>query len=86
MRNKVKVVGQVFVANCVTLGTRVHFEVLKAIAKECCNAAEDMFLYGITSRLVLWVKLRSGAQIAHTFVFMIERYVSSVKEADLGLA
>ena len=82
-----KLEGRVFIANCVTLGTRVRMEVLKAICKKCSNPTEDMFVHGFTSRPVLQIKKRNGgAQIALTYVDAIKRFGSRVREADLVLA
>ena len=82
-----KLEGRVFVANCVTLGTRVRMEVLKAIGKKCSNPNEDMFVHGFTSRPVLQVKKRNGdAQLALTYVDAVKRFGGRVKETDLVLA
>ena len=87
-RKEGRIDSGVFIANCVTLGTRVRLEVLKAIARKCAapNNA-DMFVQGFTSRPVLQVKPKNGgAQSALTFVDAISRYGSKVKDADLVLA
>ena len=87
-RKEGRIDSGVFIANCVTLGTRVRLEVLKAIARKCAapNNA-DMFVQGFTSRPVLQVKPKNGGeQSALTFVDAISRYGSKVKDADLVLA
>ena len=87
LRKEGKLEGRVFVANCVTLGTRVRMEVLKAIGKKCSGPGEDLFVHGFTSRPVLQVKPKNGGpQFALTYVDAIKRYGNRVKEADLGLA
>ena len=79
--------GKAYIANCVTLGTRVRIEILKAIARKCSGPGEDMFVHGFTSRPVLHVKPKNGGrQLALTFVDAVVRYGGRVKEADLGLA
>ena len=45
-----------FIANCVTLATRVRTDVLKAIAQKMTNDTEDYFVLGFTSRPVLQVR------------------------------
>ena len=87
LRKEGKLQGRVFVANCVTLGTRVRMEVLKAIGKKCSGPGEDLFVHGFTSRPVLQVKPKNGGpQFALTYVDAIRRYGNRVKEADLCLA
>ena len=87
LRKEGKLEGRVFVANCVTLGTRVRMEVLKAIARKCSGQDEDLFVHGFTSRPVLQVRPKNGGpQFALTYVDAIKRYKNRVKEADLGLA
>ena len=79
--------GGAYIANCVTLGTRVRIEILKAIARKCSSPGEDMFVHGFTSRPVLQVKPKNGGrQMGLTFVDAVVRYGGRVKEADLGLA
>ena len=87
LRKEGKIDNGVFIANCVTLGTRVRLEILKAIAKQCPIPNVDMFVQGFTSRPVLQVKPRNGGtQSALTFVDAVTRYGGKVREADLGLA
>jgi hypothetical protein len=45
--------GRLFVANSVTLATRVRSDILKVIAQRCTNDSEDFFVIGFTSRPVL---------------------------------
>ena len=53
--------GRMFVANSVTLATRVRSDVLKAIAKRCSNDKEDFFVVGFNSRLVLQVRHKDSS-------------------------
>ena len=79
--------GGVFIANSVTLATRVRLEVLRAIAKECSNGEFDMHVMGFTSRPVLQVKRKDGGgQFVLTFVDAIVRYRGRVGDSDLRLA
>jgi hypothetical protein len=81
------VVGGVFIANSVTLATRVRLEVLKAIGKKCSNEEEDMHVMGFTSRPVLQVKRRDGGgRFVLTYVDAIVRYGGRIGESDLRLA
>ena len=69
LRKVGKIEGTVSVANCMTLGTRVHLEVLKPIAKRCSSSAEEMLVHGFTSRPVVPVKQRSNwAQLLLTLL------------------
>ena len=87
MRKEKRYEGRIFISNCVTLGTRVRTEILKAIARKCSSPSEDMYVHGFTSRPVLQVKPKNGgAQLALTFVDAIVRYGRKVREADLTLA
>ena len=79
--------GKFFLANSVTLGTRVRLEILRAIARKCSNASEDFFAIGFTSRPVLQVRQKSGGgQYAMTFVDAVVKYGGRVGESDLRLA
>ena len=42
--------GKLFIANSVTLATRVRTDGLKAIAQNMMNEIEDFFVVGFTSR------------------------------------
>ena len=87
-RREGKVVGGgVFVANSVTLATRVRLEVLRAIATKCSNGDEDMYVMGFTSRPVLQVRRKDGGgQFVLTYVDAIVRYGGRIGESDLRLA
>ena len=79
--------GGVFIANSVTLATRVRLEVLKAIGKKCSNEEEDMHVMGFTSRPVLQVKRRDGGgRFVLTYVDAIVRYGGRISESELRVA
>ena len=87
LRKEKKYDGGRFIANCMTLGTRVRLKILKSIAWKCSSLSEDMYVHGFTSRLVLQVIPKNGGtHLALTFVDVVVRYGSRVKEADLVLA
>ena len=86
LRKEKRYDGDAFIANCVTLGTRVRLEILKAIARKCSGVGVDMYVHGFTSRPVLQVKPNGGPQLALTFVDAVVRYGGRVNEADLALA
>ena len=79
--------GGVFIANSVTLATRVRLEVLRAMANKCSNDEYDMHVMGFTSRPVLQVKRKDGGgQFVLTFVDAVVRYGGRIVESDLRLA
>jgi hypothetical protein len=87
MRKEGKVEGRIFLTNCVTMGTRVRLEILRAIARKCSNAAVDMFVMGFSSRPVLQVKRKDGGNpMVLTFVDAVAKYGKLLKETDLGFA
>ena len=82
-----KVEGKFFVANVVTLATKVRLEILRAIGRKCGNTREDMFAIGFTSRPVLQIRQKTGgAQVALTFVDAIGRLGARMVEADFAFA
>jgi hypothetical protein len=88
MRREGKTVrGGIFIANSVTLATRVRLEILRAMAKECSDGEYDMHVMGFTSRPVLQVKRKDGGgQFVLTFVDAVVRYGGRIGESDLRLA
>ena len=54
-KEKVKT-GSLFVADCVTLATKVRTDTRKAISHKCSNGEVHMFIISFTSRPVLQVK------------------------------
>ena len=82
-----RIEGRMFVANSVTLATRVRLEVLRAIAKVCSNPNEDFFVMGFTPRPVLQIKRKTGGgQLVLTYVDAVVKYGGRVGESDLRLA
>ena len=79
--------GRMFVANSVTLATRVRTDVLKAIAKRFSNNNEDLFVIGFTSRPVLTVKRKdTGSQYALTYVDAVAKFGESLSRGELQVA
>ena len=82
-----KIEGRLFIANSVTLATRVRLEVLRAIARKCSSPREDMHVVAFTSRPLLQVKPKDGGQMTTlTFVDAIARLGKRMTEADFGFA
>ena len=79
--------GRLFVANSVTLATRVRTDVLKAIAQKMSNDTEDFFVMGFTSRPVLTVKRKdSGSQYALTYADAVSKFGAKLTRGDLQVA
>ena len=78
--------GRLFIANSVTLATRVRLDVLKAIAKKCESKTEQMFVRGFTSRPVLQIRQRDGSRppLTLTFADAVGRFGAKLKDADLA--
>jgi hypothetical protein len=78
--------GKLFVANSVTLATRVRLDVMKAIAKICESKNEQMFVRGFSSRPVLQVRQRDGSRppLTLTFADAVGRYGAKLKDSDLA--
>ena len=82
-----KIEGRLFIANSVTLATRVRLEILKAIARKCSSPREDMHVVAFTSRPLLQVKPKDGGQMTTlTFVDAIARMGKKMIESDFGFA
>ena len=79
--------GNLFVANCVTLATRVRTDILRAIAtKNSKKGSLELYVAPFSSRPVLHVKDISKSPYALTFADAIKRYGASLEEEDLGEA
>ena len=79
--------GNLFVANSVTLATRVRTDILKAIGTKCSNAEFEMFVVGFTSRPVLQVKRKDGSgQSALTFADAVAKFGRLMSRGDLQQA
>ena len=88
MRIKKADFGRIYIANCVTLATRVRIEIPKAMAKKFTTEKEDIFVMGYASRPVIHVKSKSSEQrqMWLSFSDALVRYGSGLLEADLGEA
>ena len=79
--------GKLFVANSVTLATRVRSDILRAMALKCSNDMEDFFVVGFTSRPVLTVRRKDkSGQFALTFADAISRFGERLTRGDLRVA
>ena len=78
--------GKLFIANSVTLATRVRLDVMKAIAKKCETKGEQMFVRGFSSRPVLQVRQRDGSRppLTLTFADAVGRYGAKMKDSELA--
>ena len=78
--------GKLFIANTVTLATRVRLEILKAIAKKCETKNEQMFVRGFSSRPVLQVRQRDGSRspLILTFADAVGRFGAKMKDSELA--
>ena len=79
--------GRMFVANSVTLATRVRTDILKVIAKKCSNDREDFFVVGFTSRPVLSVRRKDTlSQYALTFADAVSKFGGNLSRGELQVA
>lgn len=79
--------GKLFVANCVTLATRVRIDIMRAIATKNYNKGIlELYVAPFSSRPVLHVKEVDKAPYALTFADAITRYKNTLSEEDLGEA
>ena len=78
--------GRTYIANCVTLATRVRIEILKAMSKKFSTERDSMFVMGYASRPVLHVRSGEGGQrnLWLSFSDALLRYGSGIGEEDLG--
>ena len=77
--------GKLFVANCVTLATRVRTDILRAISTKNYNKGIfELYVAPLSLRPVLHVK--DVNNYALTFADAIARYGASLEEEDLGEA
>jgi hypothetical protein len=80
--------GRLFVANSVTLGTRVRIDILKAIAKKHANDKQDFHVVAYSSRPILQIKQKGSDQnpMGLTFIDAVSRFGKEMLEGDLGEA
>jgi hypothetical protein len=84
-----KSLGRLYVANSVTLSTRVRIDVMKAIARKISKGSEAAHVAAFSSRPILHVKsIGSGDSNirAFTFIDAIIRYGAVLVQADLDEA
>ena len=80
--------GKLYVANCVTLATRVRIEIMRAMAKRYSTDKENLFVMGYASRPVLHVKPKGEDQrpMWLSFSDALVRYGAGLVDGDLGEA
>jgi hypothetical protein len=84
-----KALGRLYVANSVTLSTRVRIDVMKAIARKLSKGSEAAHVAAFSSRPILHVKSLNPDDPnirAFTFIDAIIRYGSVLVQADLDEA
>jgi hypothetical protein len=80
--------GRVFMANSITLGTRVRVEIFRAVAKCFASKGEAMYVAAFTSRFLLNVRPKDARlrPMAQTFTDAITRFGQQMRQEDLGEA
>ena len=78
--------GKIFIANSVTLGTRVRVDILKSIAELYSNEKESMSVSAFVSRPVLHVRPKDAKTrpMWLSFSDSLVRFGSGLGEGDLG--
>jgi len=88
--NDGKALGKLYVANSVSLSTRVRIDILKAIAKKLTNTKDSAHVASYSSRPILHVKtaVPSGEpqNRAYTFIDAVARYGGVLVQQDLDEA
>jgi len=88
--NDGKALGKLYVANSVSLSTRVRIDVMKAMAKRLTNTRDSAHVASYSSRPILHVKTAStsGEPIsrAYTFIDAVSRYGGVLVQQDLDEA
>ena len=77
--------GKLFVANSVSLGTRVRIDIMKAMAKKFSSEKQDFHVAIFSSRPVLRVKEKGSDKnpMSFTFIDSVVRYGRDMTEGDL---
>ena len=80
--------GRIYIANCVTLATRVRIEIMKAMSKKFSSDKEELYVIGYASRPVLHVKSKEKEQNQMWLGFSdaLVSYGPGLEECDLGNA
>ena len=82
-----KSLGRLYVANSVTLSTRVRIDVMKAIARKLSTGTEAAHVSAFSSRPILHVKsLNDQTTRAYTFIDAVIKYRSALRKGDLDEA
>jgi hypothetical protein len=84
-----KSMGRLYVANSVSLSTRVRIDVLKAIAKKLTNASDQAHVAAYSSRPILHVRNGAGAGAinrAYTFIDAVIKFGVALRFEDLDEA
>jgi len=88
--NDGKALGKLYIANSVSLSTRVRVDIMKAIAKKVSNDKESAHVAAYSSRPILHVKTNQarGDPIsrAYTFIDAVIRFGKNLVRDDLGEA
>jgi len=80
--------GKLYMANSVTLSTRVRVDIMKAVAKKVTNAKESAYVAAYSSRPILHVRTKNakGEELvtrSYTFTDSIIRYGHMLLKQDL---
>jgi hypothetical protein len=80
--------GRMYIANSVSIATRIRVDILKAMANKFTTEKEIFYITPYTSRPMLHVKQKDGNQrpMAYTFSDAIAKYGAGLRESDLGEA
>jgi hypothetical protein len=84
-----KAFGRLYVANSVSLSTRVRIDIMKALAKKISNSNVKAHVAAYSSRPILHVRTEGGgpnASRAYTFIDAVLRYGSTLVQQDLDEA
>jgi hypothetical protein len=84
-----KAMGRLYVANSVSLSTRVRIDILKSIAKKVTNDKDAAHVAAYSSRPILHVKSGTGAGAtnrAYTFIDAVIKFGEALRYEDLDEA
>ena len=78
--------GRVYIANSVTLATRVRVDIMRAIAKRYNSDTEEMFVTSFNSRPTLHTRQKQEGlrTMAYTFSDALSRYGADLTVEELG--
>ena len=80
--------GRLYIANCVTIATRIRVDIMKAMATKFTTEKDSLYVTPFSSRPMLHAKQKEGGlrPMAFTFSDAISKYGAGLREADLGEA